>query len=137
MIVLDTNVWSEPLRAHPEPRVLEWFESHATAAALTAITIAELRYGVARLPRGRRRTGLQAAVDKLIADIGDATLPFDEAAATEHASLRAGREASGRPISVEDGMIAGICRARGAALATRNISDFEDVGLTLVDPWTA
>lgn len=136
MIILDTNVWSEPLRERPDPGVLEWLEANVASAALTAVTIAELRYGVARLPVGRRRTALEGAVSELIASVGDAALPFDAVAATEYASLRREREAMGRPISVEDGMIAGICRAHGAALATRNISDFDGVGLTLIDPWS-
>ncbi len=136
MIVLDTNVWSEPLRARPDRRALEWIEANVATAALTAITIAELRYGVSRLPAGRRQEGLAAAVHQLIADVGDAVLPFDGPAAAEYASVRAQREAAGRLISVEDGMIAGICRAHGVALATRNVRDFEDVGVTLIDPWS-
>ncbi len=136
MIVLDTNVWSEPLRERPDPRVLEWIAANAASAVLTTITIAELRYGVARLPVGRRRAGLEVAVDELVTGTGEGALPFDAPAATEYAALRAHREAAGRPISVEDGMIAGICRASGAAFATRNTSDFEGVGLILVNPWT-
>ncbi|WP_183099915.1 type II toxin-antitoxin system VapC family toxin [Nocardioides pelophilus] len=136
MIILDTNVWSEPLRERPDPHVLEWVESNAASAALTAVTIAELQYGVARLPTGRRRSGLETAVTELIVSVGDAALPFDAPAATEYAAIRAQREAMGRPISVEDGMIAGIARAHGAAVATRNVSGFEGVDLTLVNPWT-
>lgn len=135
MIVVDTNVISEPLRAHPDSRVLHWLSVHSADLAITAITVAELRYGALRLPAGRRRDDLMAAVDTLIETAADRTLPFDAEAAEIAGDLRARREASGRTVSAEDTMIAAICLARGHGLATRNTRDFADTGLRLHDPW--
>lgn len=137
MIVVDTNVLSEPLRPEPDPRVLEWLSAHSSDLAITAITVAELRYGVLRLPAGRRRDDLMAAVDTLIETAADRTLPFDAEAAEVAGGLRAQREASGRAVSTEDTMIAAICLAGGHALATRNTRDFADTGLLLHNPWTS
>ncbi|MBS3179128.1 MULTISPECIES: type II toxin-antitoxin system VapC family toxin [unclassified Pseudoclavibacter] len=135
MIVVDTNVLSEPLRREPDRRVLEWLARNATQIALTTITVAELRYGAMRLPEGTRRTALLLAVDRLVAEAGDRVCSFDVEAARAYASIRSEREARGTSISVEDTMIAAICLARGYALATSNVGDFDDVGLSLVDPW--
>ncbi|PPF45281.1 VapC toxin family PIN domain ribonuclease [Pseudoclavibacter sp. AY1F1] len=137
MIVVDTNVLSEPLRREPDRRVLEWLARNAGQLVLTTITIAELRYGAMRLPEGTRRTALLLAVDRLVDEAGDRAVPFDVEAAHAYAAIRSMREARGRSISVEDTMIAAICRSRGYALATRNIRDFDDVGLSLFDPWSA
>lgn len=137
MIVVDTNVWSEPFRRRPEPVVLDWLDEQGEVAVLTSVTAAELRYGVERLPAGKRRDVLDAAVARLVTDLDDLVLPFDASAAAAYAALRAQREAVGQPISVEDGMIAGICRSRDLALATRNAKDFAGLGLSLIDPWQA
>lgn len=136
MIVVDTNVLSEPLRPNPDRRVLEWLSAHSADIAITAITAAELRYGALRLPAGRRRDDLVTAVDTLIETAADRTLPFDADAADVAGNLRARREASGRAVSAEDAMVAAICLAGGHGLATRNTRDFADTGVTLHDPWS-
>lgn len=137
MIVLDTNVVSELMRPAPEPGVTSWVDSlDVSDILLTAVTAAELMYGVARLPDGRRRRELRAKVEGLLAeDFRDRILPFDELAATHYADIVAGRERSGLQISMADGQIAAICRNWNAGLATRNLGDFVDTGLELVNPW--
>jgi predicted nucleic acid-binding protein len=107
-----------------------------TALFTTTITEAELLYGIASLPTGRRRRLLEAfVIQTLEEDFGGRILPFDSAAAREFAPIAAIRLRAGRPISDADARIAAIARSRGAALATRNISDFADCGIALVDPW--
>jgi predicted nucleic acid-binding protein len=137
MIVLDTNVISELMRPAPEPGVTRWVDSlDVSDILLTAVTAAELLYGVARLPDGRRRRELRAMVDGLLAeDFRDRILPFDALAATHYADIVADRERSGLQISMADGQIAAICRNWNAGLATRNVSDFVDTGVELINPW--
>lgn len=137
MIVLDTNVVSELMRAAPEPGVADWVDGlDVGEILLTAVTAAELMYGVARLPDGRRRRELRAKVEGLLAeDFRDRILPFDAPAATHYAEIVAGRERSGFQISMADGQIAAICRNWNAELATRNVHDFVDTGVELIDPW--
>jgi toxin FitB len=140
VIVLDTNVLSELLRSAPHPAVLAWSAGvPRTATATTAVTEAEIRFGVALLPEGSRRDALAAAVDALFADrLAGRVLPFDRAAAPHYAAFAAARRAAGRPVATADAMIAAVARARGAAaIATRNTADFAGCGLPLVDPWGA
>ena len=137
MIVLDTNVLSELTRRTPEAGVVAWLDSFPeTKIATTAITAAELLHGVSRLPAGQRKTALAAAVHALIDDDFQGRVePFDATAASHYAAVVNERETLGRPISAADAQIAAICRARGAVLATRNIKDFEETGVELVNPW--
>lgn len=137
MIVLDTNVLSELIKQAPDQRVMRWIDSLDTASVFTtAVTAAEMLYGVARLPDGRRRQQLSDAVHGLLEDdLYGHIEPFDERAATHYAELVSARDRAGRPIGVSDGQIAAICRNLGATLATRNVSDFEGTGIDLVDPW--
>jgi predicted nucleic acid-binding protein len=137
MIVLDTNVLSELMRRRPAARVVRWVdEQDASALVITAVTVAELLYGVARLADGARNTELAAAVDALVReDFAGRVLPFDVAAATHYAELVAERERQGRPVSVSDGQLAAICRCHGTRLATRNVRDFDATGITVLDPW--
>jgi predicted nucleic acid-binding protein len=139
MIVLDTNVLSELMRRRPAARVVRWAdEQDASALAITAVTVAELRYGVARLADGARKAELAVAVDALVQeDFAGRVLPFDVVAAGHYAELVAERERQGRPISTADGQIAAICRCHGAALATRNVRDFDATEIAVHDPWTA
>ena len=137
MIVLDTNVISEVFRPSPATAVLGWLERvDGDALFTTAITRGELLFGLLLMPEGKRRetllTGLQTIFETRLRD---RVLPYDEAAADAHAVIAAHRRRQGRPSSQSDLMIAGIARSRGARLATRNASDFEDCGLELVDPW--
>jgi predicted nucleic acid-binding protein len=137
VIVLDTNVLSEASRPYPSTKVLDWMRSEPlTALFTTTITEAELLYGVALLPAGRRRRSLERFVAQTLEeDFNGRILPFDGAAAREFAQIAANRRGAGRPIGEADGRIAAIARSRGAALATRNLNDFTDCGLTLIDPW--
>lgn len=137
MIVLDTNVLSEGLRPQPSAKVLHWMQSEPlTALFTTTITEAELLYGAALLPDGRRRQALEAVIAELLgARFAGRILPFDSAAAREFANIASKRRLDGRPIGEADGRIAAIARSRGARLATRNVSDFAECGLTIVDPW--
>ena len=137
MIVLDTNVLSELMRAEAEPTVIDWLDRQdQDAVAITAVTVAELLYGIARLPDGRRKTILrQAALQMLEEEFADCVLPFDEDSAVHYAALVSQRERSGRPISMADAQIAAICRHHTAVLATRNSKDFEGVGIVLANPW--
>ena len=137
MIVLDTNVVSELLLALPSPLVLNWIESQPPPLVnTTAVTEAELRLGAAILPEGRRKTQLTKLIeDTLREDFPERILSFDSAAAAFYANICAHRRGLGRPISPFDAQIAAICKARGATLATRNVGDFADVGLKLINPW--
>ena len=135
MIVLDTNVLSEPLRAEPSPAVLQWLAAITDDVALTSISVGEILAGVRALPDGRRRDSLLSAIEQSFAAFPDRVLAYDEAAARVYASIRDDRRRSGHALSVEDGMIAVICRATGSTLATRNVKDFDDLGLTVINPW--
>jgi toxin FitB len=137
MIVLDTNVLSETLRPVPSPRVLEWMRSEPVSALFTtAITEAELFYGLALLPRGRRRQSFEAVVEQMFAqELAGRVLPFDSAAARQFADIAARRRLAGRPISDGDARIAAIARSRGAALATHNVEDFAGCEVQIIDPW--
>lgn len=137
MIILDTNVISELARQVPDPGVLTWLDSlEISEVATTAITAAELRYGVARLPEGHRKRELTVIIRGLLTeDFYGRVLPFDERASVRYADVVTSRERIGRPVGAADAQIAAICRDLGAALATRNTPDFEDTGIELVDPW--
>ncbi len=139
MIILDTNIISELTRPVPDSGVITWLDSlPAEETAITAITAAELRYGVRRMPDGRRKTELSEAVSALInADFRDRVEPFDVIAADHYADVVTARERAGQPISISDAQIAAICRALDATLATRNTSDFTGTGVNLINPWKA
>lgn len=138
MIVLDTNVVSELMRPAPARNVLDWVDRQpASETYLTSITVAELLYGVRRLPDGRRKIELAELVEAMIADdFEHRVLAFDETAAGHYADIVVLREQSGRPIALADAQIAATCRSHGAALATRNVEDFTGTGITVIDPWT-
>ena len=137
MIVLDTNVLSELMRPAPNGRVLAWMaEQPGDGLFTTAITCGEMLFGARTLPASRRRDELLAAIGAIFSiDMAGRILPYDEAAADAHAWIATRRRALGRPGSQSDLMIAGIVRAHGATLATRNVGDFADCGVDLVDPW--
>ena len=137
MIVFDTNVISEVMRPQPSARVLEWMRGEPPASLFTtAITEGELLYGIALLPRGRRRQSFEAAVTMILTeDFSGRILPFDSSAAREFADIAVRWRRSGRQMPDADARIAGIVRSRGAALATRNVLDFADCDLTVIDPW--
>ena len=139
MIVLDTNVISELTRPVPDSGVIAWLDSQpAEETAVTAITVAELRYGVRRLPDGRRKAELSEAVSALVdTDFRGRVEAFDVLAAEQYADVVTMRERAGRPISTSDAQIAAICRVLNATLATRNTADFTGTGVDLINPWKA
>jgi predicted nucleic acid-binding protein len=134
MIVLDTNVLSEPLRPRPDERVLARVAAQADHLAVTAITIGELLTGILLLPEGKRRQLLLAAAEELLLGLPE-PLVYDVAAARELARIRVSAKEAGRSLTVEDAMIAAICLRNDATLATRNTKHFEHVGVRLIDPW--
>lgn len=140
MIVLDTNVVSELMRAEADQRVIDWLDGQiAEGVFITSVTAAELLHGVERLPHGQRKARLAKAVGELLdIEFGGRILPFDALAAVEYARVLADRSAQGRPVSMADAMIAATAIAYGIdALATRNAPDFDGTGIDVVDPWTA
>lgn len=138
MILIDTKVISELMRQNPAPAVLAWFgDEDAMALHLSAVGDAELRRGAAILPDGKRRDRLIAEIDAMITeDFAGRVLPFDSAAAKAFAAIVEDRRNAGRPSSIPDCQIAAIARAHGAAMATRNVADFEGCGVEVIDPWT-
>jgi predicted nucleic acid-binding protein len=137
MIILDTNVISEILRPEPGESVASWFNSQQRRQLFTtSVTQAEILYGLALLPRGARREKLLAAAQLIFEEeLENHVLPFGSEAAGIFAEIGAARRSSGRPISQFDAMIAGIARLHDAKIATRNISDFDDCGIQLINPW--
>ncbi len=136
MVVLDTNVVSELMKSSPDEQVHKWLLSlDDIRLTTTAVTVAEIEYGLQRLPAGKRRTDLQARFVTLIGAL--AVLPLDEIAARRAGQFRAGREAGGTPSTASDMLIAGIATTADAPLATRNVRDFEGLPLKIVDPWRA
>jgi hypothetical protein len=137
VIALDTDVISELARRVPDPGVLSWLDSlDVSEVVTTAVTAAELRYGVARLPDGHRKRELAVVIRAVLTeDFHGRVLPFDERACVWYADIVTSRERIGRPISVADAQIAAICRDLSAILATRNTADFEETGIELINPW--
>ena len=137
MILLDTNVVSELMRPAPAPRVDQWIAGQEPGTmALSVITLAEILYGIERLPDGRRRTDL-AARFRLFLELGFGGVvhPVDPGTAEHYAAIRAARDAAGRPMTSFDALIAATARVHNMALATRNTGDFAGCGLEVVDPW--
>lgn len=137
MIVLDTNVVSEVMRPVPSPQVLSWIDRQpADELFTTAITVAEIYYGIELLATGKRRDALLAAAEAIFnRDFLDRALAFNADAAKIFSRISARRRATGRPISQSDAQIAAIVQLHGATLATRNDADFESCGVRLLDPW--
>ena len=137
MIILDTNVLSELFRPSPAVQVEAWLAAQDGAQVyFTAVGEAELRHGAAILPAGRRRDDLTKAIDAILEeDFRHRILPFDRAAAHAYALIAAERRAAGRPISQFDCQIAAIARANQAVIATRNTTDYEGCGISIVNPW--
>ena len=138
-MLLDTNVLSELLRAQPHPEVLAWFaEQPADSLFVSAVTQTEMLLGARLLPRSKRRQQLETALDTMFReDFAGRVLPFDSAAAAAYAAVVAARRSAGRPISQFDAQVAAIALSRRTGLATRNVSDFEECGLTPTNQWSA
>lgn len=139
MILLDTNVMSEPLRHAPEPRVIKWIDAQAMETLfLCAITVAELRAGMALLPAGKRRSGLHQNLEKRVLPLfAGRVLPFDVACTHAYAALMAKAGAAGLAIATADGYIAAIAATNGFTVATRDTGPFDAAGVAVIDPWRA
>ena len=137
MIILDTNVVSALMQREPEPRVVAWLDRQpARSIWITTISLFESHFGLALLPKGKRRLALEAALEQVLQDdIERRVLPFDTAAALQAASLATARQRAGRPVDVRDTQIAGIALANRASIATRNLRHFEGLDVAVVDPW--
>lgn len=137
MIVLDTNVISELMRVHPNTNVMDWLSGyHPEEVAITAITQSEILYGLSIMEDGQRKAGLiEAATALFMEDFAGRILSFDSAAATHFADIAATRRRLGRPISQADAQIAAIVRSTHTLLATRNVADFVDCGMDVVNPF--
>lgn len=136
MIVLDNDVLSELMRPRPAPQVVGWLDAQlAASVAVTAITVAELLYGIERLPDGKRKRAFaEIAAAMFDEEFSGRILPFDAEAALHYARLTAD-EANTGLVSMADAQIASICLHHGAELATRNVKDFNGFGISITNPW--
>ena len=137
MILVDTNVISEPLRREPSAAVIEWLDAqNVETLFLAAISLAEMRFGVAALPEGKRRDWLHQSIEQRVVPLfRGRILPFDDAASKAYASLCAKARATGNAMASADGFIAATAAANGLIVATRDVAPFEAAGLRVIDPW--
>jgi predicted nucleic acid-binding protein len=136
LIILDTNVVSEPAASRGDERVLAWFDRQLpNSLFLTAISIAELFSGVAVLPEGRRKVALKQALEEIVAEIATPILPFDHEAALAHAAVAVQAKANRYTLPVADGQIAAIAKVHGFAVATRDVGPFRAAGVAVINPW--
>jgi predicted nucleic acid-binding protein len=137
MIILDTNVVSEPLKPTPDPNVVDWLNAQEPQTLyLTAISLAELLAGVEAMPAGRRRDLLaQGVAIRLATLFAGRLLAFDERAAQAFSKLQKSAQSQGNNIGFADCAIAAIASANAFTLATRNVRDFKGTGVELIDPW--
>jgi predicted nucleic acid-binding protein len=139
MIVVDTNVISELMRGEPHPGVLAWVTAQPRAQLYTTrINQAEILYGIAGLPQGRRRAALAAAASAMFdEDFAGRILPFEAKAAGRYPEIVLARRHAGRPIEKFDALIAATALSAGASVATRDTGGFSGCGLSVIDPWAA
>ena len=137
MILLDTNVVSELMRASPDPAVEAWVAGYPVEDLFfSAVGESELRYGAAIMPAGQRRETLVADIETMLhTAFENRILPFDSRSARAYAVIAAKRRFAGRAVAPADCQIAAVAWARGMAVATRNVRDFEDMGIEIIDPW--
>jgi predicted nucleic acid-binding protein len=137
MLIVDTNVVAELMRPAPDEGVAHWLDRRPLGdLAITAVTVGEILYGLDLLPDGRRKADLASRFGMVLKRaFSGCVLPFDDAAAILCAKIRGDRRRTGRPVSINDAMIAAIARSQGAMVVTRNIDDFEGCGIVLVNPW--
>ena len=138
-VLLDTNVVSELMRKAPHPTVAVWAAGHRLENLFfSAVGEAELRYGAAILPTGQRRETLLSDIDRMLGEaFENRVLPFDSGAARAYADIAVRRRSTDRAVAPADCQIAAIARSRRMAIATRNVRDFDDAGVEVVDPWAA
>jgi predicted nucleic acid-binding protein len=138
MILLDTNVVSEAMKPDPDPAVRHWLDEQAAETLfLCSVTIAELMFGIAALPKGKRRDKLATALDGVLTLFADRILPFDTDAARHYAHLAVKARAAGRGFPTPDGYMAAVAASHDFTVASRDSSAFSAAGLTVIDPWTA
>ena len=139
MILLDTNVISEPQRREPNARVLEWIDAQALETLyLSAITVAEMRAGITLMPAGKRRDSLHDNMEKrLLPMFANRVLSFDMACTKAYAELLAKSRAAGLAVETADAFIAAVALANGFAIATRDTRPFEAAGVNVINPWQA
>ena len=138
MIVLDTNVISEVMKAQPNPAVRVWLDEQAAETLyLSSVTLAELLFGIGVLPTGRRKEALIQTLDGLLDLFRDRVLAFDTEAARHYAELAVMARAAGKGFPTPDGYIAAIATARGFTVATRDVASFQAAGLKVINPWDA
>lgn len=136
MIVLDTNVVSEAMKATPHPAVRTWLDEQAAETLyLSSVTLAELLFGIGALPVGRRKDALSQTLDGLLELFGDRVLDFDTQAARHYAKLAVTARAAGKGFPTPDGYIAATANARGFTVATRDVAPFQAAGLNVINPW--
>ncbi len=137
MILLDTNVISEPMRVAPEARVIAWIDAQAIETLyLSAINVAEIRFGIAVLPDGKRKTRLLSRFeDEILPLFADRILPFDLSASNSFATLQASARRNGIAIGDADGFIAAVAATHGLSVATRDTAPFLAAGVTVINPW--
>lgn len=137
MVIIDTNVVAEMMKVSPAPAVVSWLNGQESSALfLTTITIGEIAYGLRARPQGRRRLQLEQGFERVLAEaFTGRILSFDEEAARQYGEVMGRRKEIGRPLSVPDGQIVSIARARGCAVATRNVRDFVDCGVEVLNPF--
>lgn len=137
MILLDTNVLSEPLKPAPDHNVLNWLDYQVVETLfMSTVSLAEMRFGMAVLPEGQRRDRMISRFENsILVQFQSRMLPFDEAAAEAYAETRARARRVGKAIAIVDGYIAAIAASRGLALATRDTSPFQAAGLPVINPW--
>jgi len=137
MIVIDTNVASEPLRLRPDERVTSWLSALTQEDLfITSITVAEMLAGTAVMPDGRRKIGMSEGFEQLLREFfQDRILVFDERSARLYAEIFARTRAVGRGITLFDCQIASIAMSQGFAIATRDVRPFKDAGLDVINPW--
>lgn len=133
--IVDTNVVSELMRFRPSDKVIDWFYDHEGFVFLTSITVKELYFGMLRLPEGKRKERLRQAITGIVMDCSDKTYPFDSFSAYLCAELHDKALAQGRTPTIEDLMIASICKRNDCVLATRNIKDFDYLDIDVVNPF--
>lgn len=137
MILLDTNVVSEAMKPEPYPPVRDWLDAQtAETLYLSTVTVAELHFGIGALPKGKRREGLAAALDGVLALFATRILAFDLAAARLYGDLALRARSAGKGFPTPDGYIAAIASAHRFAVASRDTSAFDAAGLEVIDPWT-